>query len=336
MAVKVGINGFGRIGRLSARILGTGHKDLELVAINSRGPNYSLAHLLKYDSVHRTYPGNVDFGDNYIKIEGRRIAVTHETEPAKIPWREMEVDIVLESTGVFKRTSDTKPHIESGGAKKVIISAPSKDETPMLVMGVNQGSYDPGTMHIISNASCTTNCLAPVAKVINDAFGMEYGIMTTIHAYTMSQRMLDASANDIRRARAAGLSMVPTSTGAARSLGRVIPELDGKLDGFAIRVPTPDVSLLDLNCRVSREVTVEEVNDALRQAAKGYLKGILAVTDIPLVSIDYTSSPFSAVIDAPLTMVMNGRMVKVQAWYDNEMGFAQRYIDLAALVARQL
>ena len=336
MAVKVGINGFGRIGRLAARILGTGHKDLELVAVNSRGPNYSLAHLLKYDSVHRTYAGNVDFGDNYIKIEGRRIAVTHETDPANIPWEDMEVDIVLESTGVFKRTDNTLPHIQSGGAKKVIISAPSKDETPMFVMGVNHETYDPDSMNIVSNASCTTNCLAPVAKVINDTMGMEYGIMTTIHAYTMSQRMLDASANDIRRARAAGMSMVPTSTGAARSLGRVIPELDGKLDGFAIRVPTPDVSLLDLNCRVSREVTVEEVNHELREASKHYLKGILAVTEVPLVSVDYTSSPFSAVIDAPLTMVMNGRMVKVQAWYDNEMGFAQRYIDLAAYVARQL
>lgn len=336
MAVKVGINGFGRIGRLAARILGTGHKDLELVAINSRGPKYSLAHLLKYDSVHRTYAGNVDYGDNYLKIEGRRIAVTHETDPANIPWKEMEVDIVLESTGVFKRTDDTMPHIKSGGAKKVIISAPSKDETPMFVMGVNHDQYDPATMQILSNASCTTNCLAPVAKVINDTFGMEYGIMTTIHAYTMSQRMLDASANDIRRARAAGLSMVPTSTGAARSLGRIIPELEGKLDGFAIRVPTPDVSLLDLNCRASREVSVEEVNDALKEASKDYLKGILAVTEVPLVSVDYTSSPFSAVVDAPLTMVMNKRMVKVQAWYDNEMGFAQRYIDLAAYVARQL
>ena len=336
MAVKVGINGFGRIGRLAARILGTGHKDLELVAINSRGENYSLAHLLKYDSVHRTYAGNVDYGDNYLKIEGRRIAVTHETKPGDIPWRDMDVDIVLESTGVFKRTDNTRPHIEKGGAKKVIISAPSKDETPMFVMGVNHDKYDPETMHIISNASCTTNCLAPVAKVIHEAFGMEYGIMTTIHAYTMSQRMLDGSANDIRRARAAALSMVPTSTGAARSLGQVIPELDGKLDGFAIRVPTPDVSLLDLNCRVSRDVTVEEVNDALREAAKGYLKGILAVTDVPLVSVDYTSSPFSAVVDAPLTMVMNGRMVKVQAWYDNEMGFAQRYVDLAAYVARHM
>jgi len=336
MAVKIGINGFGRVGRLAARILGMGHKDLELVAINSRGENYSLAHLLKYDSVHRTYAGSVEHDADSLTIEGKRVKVSHFNQPGEIPWKDLGVEVVLESTGVFKRTDNTLPHIEKGGAKKVIISAPSKDVTPMFVMGVNHKSYDPKTMHVISNASCTTNCLAPIAKVLHDSFDMEYGLMTTVHAYTMSQRMLDGSANDIRRARAAGISMVPTSTGAARSLGQVIPELAGKLDGFAIRVPTPDVSLMDLNCRAGREVTVEEVNDALRQASEGYLQGIMAVTDVPLVSVDYTSSPYSAVVDSLLTMVMHKRMVKVLAWYDNEMGFAQRFIDLAAHVVRQL
>jgi glyceraldehyde 3-phosphate dehydrogenase len=335
MAVKVGINGFGRIGRLAARILGPGHKDLELVAVNSRADSFTLAHLLKYDSVHRTFAGNVDYGDDWLEIEGRRVAVTRQTEPGDIPWKELGAEIVLESTGVFKRYDTTRPHLDAG-AKKVIISAPSKDQTPMFVMGVNQDRYDPASMDIISNASCTTNCLAPVAKVINDSFGMEYGLMTTIHSYTVTQRLLDGSEKDIRRARAAALSMLPTSTGAARSLGQVIPELEGKLDGFAVRVPTPDVSLVDLNCRAGREVSVEEVNDALRAAADGPMKNILAVTDVPLVSVDYTSSPHSAVVDALLTMVMHGRMVKVLAWYDNEMGFAQRFVDLAALVARKM
>jgi glyceraldehyde 3-phosphate dehydrogenase len=335
MAIKVGINGFGRIGRLAARILGPGHKDLELVAVNSRADSFTLAHLLKYDSVHRTFAGNVDYGDDWLEIEGRRLAVTRETEPGDIPWKELGAEIVLESTGVFKRYDNTKPHLDAG-AKKVIISAPSKDQTPMFVMGVNQDRYDPASMDIISNASCTTNCLAPVAKVINDSFGMEYGLMTTIHSYTVTQRLLDGSEKDIRRARAAALSMLPTSTGAARSLGQVIPELEGKLDGFAVRVPTPDVSLVDLNCRAGREVSVEEVNDALRAAADGPMKNILAVTDVPLVSVDYTSSPYSAVVDALLTMVMHGRMVKVLAWYDNEMGFAQRFVDLAAFVARKM
>jgi len=335
MAIKVGINGFGRIGRLAARILGEGHPDLELVAINSRGDIHSLAHLLQYDSVHRCYNREVSHDDDHLIINGRQVRVTREGEPGKIPWRELGVELVMESTGVFKRNEQSKPHL-SAGARKVVISAPSKDETPMFVMGVNHGGYDPGAMDIISNASCTTNCLAPLAKVINDTFVMEYGLMTTIHSYTMSQRMLDGTANDLRRARAAAVSMLPTSTGAARSLGQVIPELDQKLDGFAIRVPTPDVSLLDLNCRVGRDVTIEEVNQALTEASEGAMKGVMGVSDVPLVSVDYISNTYSAVVDLLLTMVMHGRMVKVLAWYDNEMGFANRYVDLAAMVARKM
>lgn len=335
MAITVGINGFGRVGRLAARILGRGHPDLDLVAINSRADNSQLAHLLQWDSVHRCYDAHIEFNDTGIIIDDRHVKVTRQKNPEDIPWSELGVDIVFECTGIFKTTQAAQGHLDAG-AQKVLISAPSKDETPMFVMGVNQGDYDPDTMDIISNASCTTNCLAPLAKVLHDSFAMEYGLMTTIHSYTMSQRILDGSANDIRRARAAGTSMIPTSTGAARSLGRIIPELDGLLDGFSIRVPTPNVSVVDLSVRAGREVTVEEVNQALTEASTGDMFGIILVSEVPLVSIDYTSSPYSAIVDAELTMVMHSRMVKVLAWYDNEMGFAQRLVDLAGLVARQM
>ncbi len=335
MAVKVGINGFGRIGRLVTRILGEGHPALELVAVNARADTAQLAHLLKYDSVHRTYAAQVEHQGDQILIEGKPVAVTRKPTPAEIPWQELGVELVLETTGKFKDRAGAQGHLDQGAAK-VLISAPGKDVDGMFVMGVNHTTYDPARQHIISNASCTTNCLAPVAKVINETFGLEHGLMTTIHAYTMSQRFLDGSHKDIRRARAAAMSMVPTSTGAARAVTKVIPELEGKLDGFSIRVPTPDVSLVDLTCRVGREVTAPEVNDALRQAAEGPLKDIMVVTDVPLVSVDYTSCPYSSVVDAPLTQVMDGRMVKVLAWYDNEMGFAQRLVDLAAYVAERL
>lgn len=335
MPVKVGINGFGRIGRLLTRKLGEGHDTLELVAVNSRADSAMKAHLLKYDSVHRTYSGSVDYEEDALIINGRRVHALRYTEVADIPWGELGVEIVLETTGKFKSAEASRPHLENG-AKKVIIGAPGKDVDATFVMGVNHHTYDPDKHHIVSNASCTTNCLAPVAKVLNDSFGIEHGIMTTIHAYTMSQRILDGSSKDIRRARAAALSLIPTTTGAAKAVSLVIPELAGKLDGFAIRVPTPDVSLVDLTCRLGREVSAQEVNDALRQAADGPMKGYLSVSDLPLVSIDYTSNTFSSVVDAALTQVMGGRMVKVLSWYDNEMGFASRLIDLAAHMAAQL
>ncbi len=335
MAVKVGINGFGRIGRLAARILGSGHKDLELVALNSRADSFQLAHLLKYDSVHRTFAGNVEHDDDSLTIEGRRVQITRVANPAEIPWKDLGVQIVLETTGKFTKRDGSQGHINAG-AKKVAIGAPGKGVDGTFVMGVNHQDYDPSQHHIVSNASCTTNCLAPVAKVLNDSFGFEHGLMTTIHSYTMSQRILDGSHKDIRRARAAAMSIIPTTTGAARAVTQVIPALTGKLDGFAIRVPTPNVSLVDLTCRLGRAVTAEEVNAALKTASQGPLKGVLEVTDIPLVSVDYTSCPFSSIVDAPLTQVMDGRMVKVISWYDNEMGFTQRLIDLASYVAGKL
>jgi glyceraldehyde 3-phosphate dehydrogenase len=335
MAVKVGINGFGRIGRLLARILGSGHPELELSAINSRADSFQLAHLLKHDSVHRTYPGTVTYAEDSLTINGRKVTVTRKTAPAEIPWKDLGVQVVLEATGKFKSTEDCQGHLQAG-ARKVLIGAPGKKVDGTFVMGVNHKDYDPAKHHVISNASCTTNCLAPVAKVLHGEFVIEHGIMTTIHAYTMSQRILDGSQKDIRRARAAAMSLIPTTTGAASQAGLVIPELTGKLDGYAIRVPTPDVSIVDLTCRLGRTVTAEQVNLAFKKAAEGPLKGILAITEEPLVSVDYTGCPYSAVVDAPLTQVMAGRMVKVVAWYDNEMGFASRHVELAAYVAAKL
>jgi glyceraldehyde 3-phosphate dehydrogenase len=335
MAVKVGINGFGRIGRLAARILGSGHKDLELVALNSRADSFQLAHLLKYDSVHRTFAGSVEHDDDSLTIEGRRVQITRVSNPADIPWKDLGVDIVLETTGKFTKREGSQGHIDAG-AKKVAIGAPGKGADGTFVMGVNHQDYDPAKHHIVSNASCTTNCLAPVAKVLNDSFGFEHGLMTTIHSYTMSQRILDGSHKDIRRARAAAMSIIPTTTGAARAVTEVIPALKGKLDGMAIRVPTPNVSVVDLVCRLGRDVNAQEVNAALKEASLGLMKDVLAVTDVPLVSVDYTSSSYSSVVDAPLTQVMGGRMVKILTWYVNEMGFTHRLIDLAAYMAAKL
>ncbi|MBI4799781.1 MAG: type I glyceraldehyde-3-phosphate dehydrogenase [Desulfarculus sp.] len=335
MAVKVGINGFGRIGRLAARILGSGHKDLELVALNSRADSFQLAHLLKYDSVHRTYAGSVGHDDDSLTIEGRRVQITRVSNPADIPWKDLGVEIVLETTGKFTKREGSQGHLDAG-AKKVAIGAPGKGVDGSFVIGVNHLDYDNAQHHIVSNASCTTNCLAPVAKVLEDSFGFEHGLMTTIHSYTMSQRILDGSHKDIRRARAAAMSIIPTTTGAARAVTEVIPSLKGKLDGMAIRVPTPNVSVVDLVCRLAKDVTAQEVNAALKAASQGPMKGALEVTDVPLVSVDYTSSSFSSVVDAPLTQVMAGRMVKILSWYDNEMGFTHRLIDLAAHMAAKL
>jgi len=332
MVTKIGINGFGRIGRLITRILALGHPNLELVAINSQASSFDLGHLLKYDSVHRTFDSYVTYDGNFLTVDNNQIVVTHIASPRDIPWKELGVDIVLETTGRFTQSSDAHGHLDAG-VKKVIIGASGKGVDATLVMGVNHFDYDPKNHHIISNASCTTNCLAPVTKVLNDVFGIEHGLMTTIHSYTMSQRILDGSHKDIRRARAAAMSIIPTTTGAAQAVAQVIPDLTNKLDGFAIRVPTPNVSLVDFTCRLKHSVTIKKVNDAFKEASCGFLDGILEITTIPLVSVDYTSSPFSSVVDASLTQIIDGRLVKVVVWYDNEMGFTHRIIDLASYMA---
>lgn len=333
MPVKVAINGFGRIGRALARIIATWDKDLELVAINSRADIARDVHLFKYDSVHGRFAGKAEArGDNLV-INDREVRVTRILEPEKLPWKELGVEIVLESTGAFRDRAANEGHLKAG-AHRVIIGAPGKKIDATFVYGVNHKDYDPQKHRIVSNASCTTNCLAPVAKVLHDNFGFEYGLMTTCHSYTMDQRLLDGSHSDLRRARAAALSMVPTSTGAARAVTEVIPELRGRLDGLAIRVPTPNVSIIDLVATVRKPTSVDEVNRAFTAAQQGELQGILRVSSEPLVSIDYIGSPYSAVVDAELTNVM-GNLVKVMAWYDNEMGFSHRMLDLAVYLGRQ-
>ena len=335
MAVKVGINGFGRIGRLVSRTLGQGHPILQLAAVNSRSDSFQKAHLLKYDSVHGVYDQDVGHSEQHITINGRPIVSLRESSPHDINWKDLGVDLVFETSGKFRSAMECDVHLHNG-ARKVIIGAPGKEIDGTYVMGVNHTEYDPEKCQVISNASCTTNCLAPVAKVLNDAFGIEYGMMNTIHSYTMSQRILDGSSKDIRRARAAALSMIPTSTGAAKAVTEVIPELKGRLDGFSVRVPTPNVSMVDLTCTFKRDVTPDKINHALQEAAQGYLSGILQVTYEPLVSVDYVSCTYSAVVDAPLTQVMGGKLAKVLCWYDNEMGFANRLVELAAYVADRL
>ncbi len=332
MAVRIGINGFGRIGRQVMRIAAR-RDDVEVVAINNRSKPDVMAHLLRYDSAYSKFEGSVEAGEDYLVVDGKKIPVTNGNSPADIPWGDLGVDIVMESTGKFRDAESVSGHLKNG-AKKVLIAAPAKGEDITIVMGVNHEQYDPAKHHIISNASCTTNCLAPVAKVLNDNFGIVSGFMTTIHAYTNDQRILDGSHKDLRRARAAAISMIPTTTGAAKAVGLVLPELAGKLNGFAVRVPTPVVSLVDLVCEVEKEATAEEVNTALREAAAGSMKGILAVSDEPLVSVDYVQDPHSAIVDAPLTMVTGDGLVKVIAWYDNEWGYSERYVDLAAYVAK--
>jgi glyceraldehyde 3-phosphate dehydrogenase len=340
MTTKVAINGFGRIGRMTLRAIlqsKTIRKGVfEVVAVNDLTTPEELVHLFKYDSVMRQYPGEVLYlGDNQISIDGNIITVTAERDPANLPWKAMGVDIVIESTGFFTDADKAKAHI-TAGAKKVIISAPAKGEDITLAIGINSNLYDPDKHHIISNASCTTNCLAPIGKVMSETFGLVSGLMTTIHSYTGDQRLLDAPHSDLRRARSAALSIIPSSTGAAKAIGLVLPALNGKLNGFAVRVPTPDVSLVDLTFISEKPVTVEGINAAFKQAADGELKGILEYCDVPLVSSDFIGNPNSCVFDPALTQVMGSNLAKVVGWYDNEWGYSNRLAELTALVAEKI
>lgn len=333
MAVRVAINGFGRIGRNVFRA-SLNNKDIEIVAINDLTDAKTLAHLLKYDSLFGVFEADVRAGDGKIIVNGREVTVVAKGDPAELPWKDLKVDVAIESTGRFVDRAGAGKHI-TAGAKKVIISAPAKDPDATFVLGVNEETYDPSKHHIISNASCTTNCLAPVAKVLNDTFGIVHGLMNTVHAYTNDQRLLDLPHKDLRRARAAALSIIPTSTGAAKAVSLVLPELKGKLDGMSLRVPTPTVSVVDFVAEVSRKTTKEEVNNALKEAANGKLKGILQFEESPLVSMDFKGNPHSAIVDAELTSVMDGTMVKVIAWYDNEWGYSCRVRDLILYMAKK-
>jgi glyceraldehyde 3-phosphate dehydrogenase len=336
MAIRAAINGFGRIGRNVLRSAKKGgNTDIDFVAVNDLTSPQTLAHLLKYDSVHGRYPGTIEVSDDGLVIDGKEIKVLSERDPSALPWAGLGVDIVIESTGMFSDYASASKHI-SAGARKVIISAPGKNEDITVVLGVNQDRYDPDAHHVISNASCTTNCLAPVVKVLSDRFGFRHGLMTTIHAYTNDQRILDLPHTDLRRARAAAMSMIPTTTGAARATGLVLPEVQGRIDGMAIRVPTADVSLIDLVAELEKDVTKEEVNAAFQEAADGPMTGVLGVSNEPLVSIDYTSDPRSSTVDALSTAVMDGRMVKVLSWYDNEWGYSSRVVDLVGFVGERL
>ena len=326
MAIRYAINGFGRIGRNIVRAA-RGDSRIELVAVNDLTDSKTLAHLLKYDSVHDKFPGTVEARESAIAIDGKEIKVLAERDPAKLPWSQLGVDVVLECTGLFTKREKAALHL-AGGAKKVLISAPSPDADVTLVYGVNHKTYDKSKHDVISNGSCTTNCLAPVAKVILENFGIVKGMMTTVHSYTNDQNILDLPHKDLRRARAAALSMIPTSTGAAKALSLVIPELKGKLDGLAVRVPTPNVSLVDFVCETESAVTVKDVNQALASAANGALKGVLGVTDEPLVSTDFNGSPFSSIADLSSTMAVGDKMIKILSWYDNEMGFSNRMVDV--------
>jgi glyceraldehyde 3-phosphate dehydrogenase len=333
MATKVGINGFGRIGRVVFRAA-LNNPDVEVVAVNDLTDAKMLAHLLKYDSVHGTLAGTVEVNGDNLVVNGKEITVTAERDPAKLSWGKLGVEVVIESTGFFTKRADAAKHLEAG-AKKVIISAPASDEDVTLVMGVNEDKYDPANHDVISNASCTTNCLAPFAKVINDNFGLRRGMMTTIHSYTNDQSILDVPHKDYRRARAAAENIIPTTTGAAKAVALVLPELKGKLNGGALRVPTPNVSLVDLVAELDKNVTVEEVNAVLKAAAEGPLKGILAYSEDPLVSSDYNGSPASSTIDGLSTMVIEGNMVKLISWYDNETGYSSRVVDLVVYIAKK-
>ncbi|MBU1869528.1 MAG: type I glyceraldehyde-3-phosphate dehydrogenase [Candidatus Omnitrophica bacterium] len=348
MAVKVGINGFGRIGRLVARaILERKSTALDIVAVNDLTDAKSNAMLLKYDSVHGRFPGEVKVsGEDAISVDGKIIKVLSKKDPGELPWKELGVDIVIESTGLFtikkdgvnkkgKEVKGAENHITKGGAKKVIISAPAEGEDITIVMGVNEDKYDPKNHNVISNASCTTNCLAPFTKVINDKWGIVKGLMTTIHAYTNDQRVQDMAHSDPRRACAAALSMIPTSTGAAKAISLVIPELKGKLDGFAMRVPVANVSVVDLSCTLSKKATVEEINAAFKAAAEGKLKGILGYTEDPVVSVDFNHCALSSIIDAKSTKVIQDDFIKVLSWYDNEWGYSNRVVDLCEYIVKK-
>ncbi|MCI7305685.1 MAG: type I glyceraldehyde-3-phosphate dehydrogenase [Trueperella sp.] len=334
MTIKVGINGFGRIGRNFTRAALAQGADIEIVAVNDLTDNRTLAHLLKYDSILGALDEEVTYTDEEIKVGDRVIKAFEERDPANLPWGKLGVDIVIESTGRFTNADDAKKHLEAG-AKKVLISAPAKNEDITIVMGVNDGDYDTAKHNIISNASCTTNCLAPMAKVLNEEFGIVKGLMTTVHAYTADQNLMDGPHKDLRRARAAALSIIPTSTGAAKAVALVLPELKGKFDGYALRVPVPTGSATDLTFEAEREVTVEEVNAAIKKAAEGELKGILKYTEDPIVSKDIETDPHSSIFDAGLTKVI-GNQVKVVSWYDNEWGYSNRLVDLAVLVGKSL
>jgi glyceraldehyde 3-phosphate dehydrogenase len=335
MTVRVGINGFGRIGRQSLKAIIERAPDVEVVAVNDLVETSMNALLFKHDSTYGAYPGTVDHTDDALIIDGREIKVLQVKDPATLPWGDLGVDIVLESTGIFTDAEKAKAHL-AAGAKKVIISAPAKGEDITIVLGVNDDKYDPASHHVISNASCTTNCLAPAAKVVHDLLGIERGLMNTIHSYTNDQRILDVAHKDPRRARAAGLNIIPTTTGAAKALALVIPDLKGKFDGFSLRVPTPTVSVVDFTADVSRSTTADEINDAFRTAAAGPMKGILGVSDEPLVSTDFRGDARSSIIDSASTMVLGGTMVKVIAWYDNEWGYSSRCADLVRMVAAKL
>ena len=332
MAVRVGINGFGRIGRNVVRAaLKMQRTDIEFVGVNDITDTATLAHLLKYDSVHGRFPGPVEAKGDTLVVNGKSIKVTALKEPEKLPWKDLGVEFVLESTGLFTDRDKAAKHLDAG-AKKVVISAPAKGEDITIVMGVNHKKYDPAAHHVISNASCTTNCLVPVIKVVRDAFGFVSGFMTTVHSYTNDQRILDLPHKDLRRARAGALNIIPTTTGAAKATSLVIPEVKGKVDGISLRVPTPDVSLVDLTATVEKKTTIEEVNAAFTAAARGELKGVLDVSTEPLVSSDYIGSLFSSVVDAPSTNVINGTLVHVSSWYDNEMGYSARCVDLLSYI----
>jgi len=340
MTTKIGINGFGRIGRQVLKAINEFYRDdLQVVAINDLFDAHTNAHLFQYDSNYGKYPGTVEVRDGNLVVDGETIQVFAERDPGRLPWADLGVEIVIESTGVFRDASkDPGPwsHIKKGGAKKVVISAPAKNEDKTLVLGVNDHEYDPASHHVISNASCTTNCLAPAAKVVNDNFGIIKGLMTTIHSYTNDQRILDLAHKDMRRARAAAQNIIPTTTGAARAVALVIPELKGKFDGFALRVPTPTVSIVDFVCEVEKATTAEEVNAAFKAAAEGPMQGILGYSEEPLVSMDYKGDPRSSIIDAQMTNVLGGNLVKVVTWYDNEWGYSVRTADLAMKLAQSL
>jgi len=331
MPIKFAINGFGRIGRNIVRAT-LNNPDVELVAVNDLTDSQTLAHLLKYDSVHGKFPGEVEASEGNLKINGKDIKVISERDPSKLPWSSLGVDNVMECTGIFRQRDKAAMHLQAG-AKKVLISAPSPDADATLVYGVNHQNYNKAEHDIVSNGSCTTNCLAPVAKVLLENFGIEHGLMTTVHAFTNDQKILDLPHKDLRRSRAASLSMIPTSTGAAKALALVIPELKGKVDGLAIRVPTPNVSIVDLVCRLEKDASVEQVNAALSKAANGALKGVLDVTNEPLVSSDFVGNPNSSIADLGCTMSIGPKTIKVMSWYDNEMGFSNRMIDMLRHVA---
>ena len=330
---KIGINGFGRIGREVFRVALT-NPEVEVVAVNDLTDAATLAHLLKYASVHGIFPHEVTVDGDYIVIDGRKVKVLAQTDPAKLPWGELGVEIVVESTGRFTEGPKAKAHLDAG-AKKVIISAPAKQEDITIVMGVNEEKYDPAQHNIISNASCTTNCLAPFTKVLLENFGIESGLMTTVHSYTNDQRILDLPHKDLRRARAAACSIIPTTTGAAKAVALVLPELKGKLNGFAMRVPTPNVSITDLTVLLQKDTTAAEINAVLKEAAEGKLKGIMGYNELPLVSRDYNGCPLSSIVDGLSTMMVGPRMAKVVSWYDNEWGYSNRVVDLACYIAKK-